>query len=162
MINESVQKALNEQLNKELSSAYLYLAMSADFEQKNLFGFAKWMKVQSGEELKHADKIYGFILERGGKVDLMTIEKPQQSWESAMKAFQDAYEHEKFITNSIYSVLELSQSQKDYATVEFLQWYVKEQVEEEAQTEQIVKKLEMIGDTPAGLFMLDQELGHRE
>ncbi|MGB4688508.1 ferritin [Coprothermobacter proteolyticus] len=162
MLTETVEKALNEQINKELFSAYLYLSMAADFESKNLAGFAKWMKAQSAEELNHAMKLFNYVLERGGHVELMAIEKPQQTWESPLKAFQDAYDHERFITQSIYSLLEIAQSAKDYGTMEFLQWYVKEQVEEEAQAEHVMKKLEMINDAPAGLLMLDHELGQRE
>lgn len=162
MLTETVEKALNEQINKELFSAYLYLSMAADFESKNLAGFAKWMKAQSAEELNHAMKLFNYVLERGGHVELMAIEKPQQTWESPLKAFQDAYDHERFITQSIYSLLEIAQSAKDYGTMEFLQWYVKEQVEEEAQADHIVKKLEMINDAPAGMLMLDHELGQRE
>jgi len=162
MLTETVEKALNEQINKELFSAYLYLSMAADFESKNLSGFAKWMTAQSGEELSHAMKLFNYVLERGGHVELMAIDKPQQTWESPLRAFQDAYDHEKFITQSIYGLLEIAQSAKDYGTMEFLQWYVKEQVEEEAQADRIVKKLEMIKDEPAGLLMLDRELGNRE
>ena len=162
MLTETVEKALNEQINKELYSAYLYLSMAADFESKNLAGFAKWMKAQSAEELNHAMKLFNYVLERGGHVELMAIEKPQQTWESPLKVFEDAYDHERFITQSIYSLLEVAQSAKDYGTMEFLQWYVKEQVEEEAQADHIVKKLEMINDAPAGLLMLDHELGQRE
>ncbi len=162
MLTETVEKALNEQINKELFSAYLYLSMAADFESKNLSGFAKWMTAQAGEELNHAMKLFNYVLERGGQVELMAIDKPQQTWESPLRAFQDAYDHEKFITQSIYGLLEIAQSAKDYGTMEFLQWYVKEQVEEEAQADRIVKKLEMIKDEPAGLFMLDHELGNRE
>lgn len=162
MLTETVEKALNEQINKELFSAYLYLSMAADFESKNLAGFAKWMKAQSAEELNHAMKLFNYVLERGGHVELMAIEKPQQTWESPLKVFQDAYDHERFITQSIYSLLEIAQSAKDYGTMEFLQWYVKEQVEEEAHAEHVMKKLEMINDAPAGLLMLDHELGQRE
>lgn len=162
MLTETVEKALNEQINKELFSAYLYLSMAADFESKNLSGFARWMRVQSQEELNHAMKLFDYVVERGGRVELMAIDKPQQTWESPLRAFQDAYDHEKFITQSINGLLEIAQSAKDYGTMEFLQWYVKEQVEEEAQTDRIVKKLEMIKDEPAGLFMLDHELGMRE
>jgi len=162
LLTETVEKALNEQINKELFSAYLYLSMAADFESKNLAGFAKWMKAQSAEELNHAMKLFNYVLERGGHVELMAIEKPQQTWESPLKGFQDAYDHERFITQSIYSLLEIAQSAKDYGTMEFLQWYVKEQVEEEAHAEHVMKKLEMINDAPAGLLMLDHELGQRE
>ncbi len=162
MLTETVEKALNEQINKELFSAYLYLSMAADFESKNLAGFAKWMKAQSAEDLNHAMKLFNYVLERGGHVELMAIEKPQQTWESPLKVFQDAYDHERFITQSIYSLLEIAQSAKDYGTMEFLQWYVKEQVEEEAHAEHVMKKLEMINDAPAGLLMLDHELGQRE
>jgi len=140
LLTETVEKALNEQINKELFSAYLYLSMAADFESKNLAGFAKWMKAQSAEELNHAMKLFNYVLERGAR-GAYGHREASATWESPLKVFQDAYDHERFITQSIYSLLEIAQSAKDYGTMEFLQWYVKEQVEEEAQAEHVMKSL---------------------
>lgn len=162
MINEKVLKALNEQVGKEIFSSYLYLSMASYFDSIDLLGFGKWMKVQAREELGHAMKIYEFIYERGGRVELPAIEKPQSNWESPLKAFEAAYNHERFITESINKIYSLAKEENDYATQEFLNWFVKEQVEEEAQTELILKKLQKLQDSPTALYMLDKEAGSRE
>ena len=121
IISKKVEKALNSQVNAELFSAYLYLSMSADFESKSLTGFAKWLKIQAKEEVEHAMKIYNYLLERGGKVELEKIEKPKTEWETPLEAFNDAYEHEKKVTSLIYGLVEIAQAEKDYATNEMLQ-----------------------------------------
>ncbi|KAF2961025.1 ferritin [Fervidobacterium sp. 2310opik-2] len=162
MISERVLKALNEQVGKEIFSSYLYLSMATYFDSIDLLGFGKWMKVQAREELGHAMKIYEFIYERGGRVELPAIEKPQSNWESPLKAFEAAYNHERFITESINKIYSLAKEENDYATQEFLNWFVKEQVEEEAQTELILKKLQKLQDSPTALYMLDKEAGSRE
>jgi len=162
MLSKKMEDALNKQLNAEMFSGYLYLSMSADFETKALTGFAHWMAVQAKEELEHAKKFYHYILERGGKVKLAQIDAPKNEWDSPLSAFSDAYEHEKKITKSIYELLELAQQEKDYATQEMLQWFVKEQVEEEAQTQLIVEQLKLIGDSKNGWFALDHRLSKRE
>ncbi len=162
MISEKVLKALNEQVGKEIFSSYLYLSMASYFDSIDLLGFGKWMKVQAREELGHAMKIYEFIYERGGRVELPAIEKPQSNWESPLKAFEAAYHHERFITDSIYKIYSLANEEKDYATQEFLNWFVKEQIEEETQTELIFKKLQKLQDSPVALYMLDKEVGTRE
>ncbi len=161
MISERVVKALNEQIGKEVFSSYLYLSMASYFDSIDLPGFAKWMKVQASEELGHAKKIYEFVYDRGGRVELPAIEKPKCEWEFPLRAFEDAYEHEVFITKSIHSILDIAREEKDYATNEFLQWFVKEQVEEELQVELIVKNLKRLGDSPVAIYMLDKELGSR-
>ncbi|ABS61228.1 ferritin [Fervidobacterium nodosum] len=161
MISEKVLKALNEQVGKEIFSSYLYLSMATYFDSIDLLGFGKWMKVQAREELGHAMKIYEFIYERGGRVELPAIEKPQSNWESPLKAFEAAYNHERFITESINKIYSLAKEENDYATQEFLNWFVKEQVEEEAQTELILKKLQKLQDSPTALYMLDKEVGSR-
>ncbi|HOJ94154.1 MAG TPA: ferritin, partial [Fervidobacterium nodosum] len=143
-------------------SSYLYLSMATYFDSIDLLGFGKWMKVQAREELGHAMKIYEFIYERGGRVELPAIEKPQSNWESPLKAFEAAYNHERFITESINKIYSLAKEENDYATQEFLNWFVKEQVEEEAQTELILKKLQKLQDSPTALYMLDKEAGSRE
>jgi ferritin len=161
-MSEKVLKALNEQVGKEIFSAYLYLSMATYFDAMDLPGFAKWMKVQAKEELGHAMKIYDFLYERGSKVELPALEKPKSSWKSPLEAFEAAYEHEKSITKSINNILEIARKEKDYATEQFLAWFIKEQVEEEAQTDLIVRKLKKLQDSPTGLYMLDRELGSRE
>ncbi len=161
MINENMLKALNEQVNKELFSSYLYLSMSAYAESIGLKGFANWLKVQAQEELDHAMKLYNYIIERGGKIELEEIKKPKNNWNSITEVVSEAYEHEQFITNSINELMNLATSEKDYATINMLQWFVNEQVEEEASFLEILDNLNLIGDEKRGLFMLDREMGQR-
>ncbi|MEJ2103704.1 MAG: ferritin [Ignavibacteriaceae bacterium] len=161
MLSKKMQDALNNQLNEELFSSYLYLSIAAHFEEKNLKGFANWFKIQSSEEYGHAMKFYGFIVQTGGVVKLKQIGAPKTSWKSVMEAFKDTLAHEKKITGLIHKLVDLAMQSKDYATNNFLQWFVTEQVEEEATVEEILHKLEMIGDNKGGLYMLDRELGAR-
>lgn len=161
MIAEKIQNALNKQLNAEFYSSYFYLSMSAYFESKDLMGFAQWFRVQANEEYAHAMKIFDYIYQIGGSVKLMEIKGPKTDWNTFLEVFQDTYEHEQNVTKSINEILDLAYKEKDHATVNFLQWFVSEQVEEEATAQQNVKKMEMIGDSKAGLFMLDRELGGR-
>ncbi|MFQ3675174.1 MAG: ferritin [Endomicrobiia bacterium] len=162
MLKPQIEKELNNQLNRESFSAYLYLSMAAYFENENLKGFAHWLKVQAKEETGHAMKFFNHIIERNGKVSLEKIDAPKTVWNSPLEAFQDAYEHEKKITNFINEILEIAKSEKDYATDNFLQWFVSEQVEEEAQTLEIVQKLKQINASVGGLLVLDHHLGKRE
>jgi len=161
-LRTNVEKALNDQLVEELGSAYLYLAMAADFAAKQLPGMAKWMEVQAQEEVGHAMRFYRHILERGGKVTLQGLPQPQASWESPLAAFSAALAHEQHITSRIHALVELARAEKDYPAEAFLQWFVNEQVEEEAQLEPIIHRLKLVGDHPPALFILDQELGARE
>ncbi|ASJ09390.1 ferritin [Thermococcus siculi] len=161
MLGERMLKALNEQITKELFSAYFYLGIAAYFKDKGFDGFAAWMEAQAEEELGHAIRIYDYVFERGGKVELEKVEKPKQNFESPLKAFEAVYLHEVGVTESIYRLVEIAQEEKDHATYQFLQWFVEEQVEEEATAKSIVDKLKIIGDNPQGLFMLDRELGAR-
>ncbi|MDK2887026.1 MAG: ferritin [Thermosipho sp. (in: thermotogales)] len=161
MLNEKVEKALNEQIKKEIYSAYLYFSMATYFDSENLKGFANWMKKQAKEELDHAMRIYNYVYEKGGRVELQAIEKPKCKWDSPLAAFEEALAHEKFITDSIYKLYELTQEEKDYATSSMLKWFIDEQVEEESQTEEIVHKIKMLSSSPNGLYMLDRELGQR-
>lgn len=161
MISKKIQEALNNQLNAEFYSSYFYLSMSAYFESKDLQGFAQWFRLQADEEYAHAMKIFDYVYQIGGEVKLMKIDGPKTDWDSFLEVFQDTFEHEQNVTNSINALLDLSISEKDHATVNFLQWFVSEQVEEEATAQQNVKKMEMIGDSKSGLFMLDRELGGR-
>jgi ferritin len=161
MINPKVEGALNDQVRKEFYSYYLYLSMAAHFESMNLKGFAHWMKIQANEETKHAMKIYEHIIQRGGKVILLQVDAPPSSWKSAKEMFAEAYQHEQKVTESINKIVELSKAEKDNASEIFLQWFVNEQVEEEASTYEIAQKLQMIGDAAPALFMLNAELGKR-
>jgi len=161
MIKEKIQEALNKQLNAELFSSYLYLSMAAYFESINLKGFANWMRVQTQEELVHAMKFYNFIIERGGKAVLSAIEGPPTQWKSPLAVFEHAYKHEQKVTGLINNLVDLSIAEQDHATNNFLQWFVAEQVEEEASADEVVQKIKLIGDATGGLFMLDQELAQR-
>jgi len=161
MASKKMMDSLNNHLNEELYSSYLYLSMSAYFEAKNLKGFANWFKIQSQEEYGHGMKFYSFIQQVGGKVTLKAIKAPKITWKSFMEVFAETLAHEKHITGLINKLVGQAIQEKDYATNNFLQWFVNEQVEEEATVEEIINKLEMIGDAKSGLFMMDRELGAR-
>lgn len=162
MLKDSVLKILNKQINEEMYSSYLYLSMSAFFSSINLDGFAKWMRIQSQEEYAHAMKIYDYVLQRDGKVMLTKIETPKPVWKSPLEVFQETLKHEKHISACIHQIVNLAIKEKDHATNHFFQWFVGEQVEEEATANAIVEKMKLIGDTKSGLFMLDRELGQRQ
>jgi ferritin len=162
MLSKTMEEALNKQVNRELYSSYLYLGMSAWFETQNLKGFAGWMKVQSGEERNHAMKIYEYIIARQGKVALGDIEAPKAKWTAAGKVFDEVYAHEQKVTGMIDALVDLAVREKDHATFEMLQWFVKEQVEEEANAAAICEKIKTIGDIPGHLFYLDHELSKRK
>ncbi len=162
MLSSKMQEALNEQVNAEMYSAYIYLSMGAWFEEQNLSGFANWMKVQAQEEMAHAMKIYGFIFERGGKVAFKAIDAPPAEWDSPTAVFQHVLEHEQKVTGLINNLVDLAEQENDRATCSFLQWFVDEQVEEEASADQVVKQLEMVGDSPGPMFMLNNLLGQRQ
>ena len=161
MIKEKIQGALNDQLNWELYSAYIYFAMAAYFESVNLPGCANWMKVQAQEELTHVMKFYDFVNERGGRVTLAAVEAPPAEWDSPLAAFVNAYEHEQGVSERINKLVDVAVAESDHATNGFLQWFVTEQVEEEASVDEIVQKLKLVGKEGGGLFMLDGELAQR-
>ena len=161
MLSDKVQEGLNKQLNAELYSSYLYLSMSAYFHSINLRGFANWMRVQAQEELVHVTKFYDFINERDSRVVLRPVEGPPSEWASPLAAFEDAYRHEQKVTGLINGLVDLSIEEKDHATNNFLQWFVAEQVEEEASANDVVQQLKLLGDDRNGLFMLDRELAQR-
>ncbi|MBN1540614.1 ferritin [candidate division KSB1 bacterium] len=162
MISKKMESALNEQINKELYSAYIYLSMATYLAEQRYDGMASFMKVQAQEEVAHAMKIYGYVEEQGGRVLLDAIKKPESDFKSVKTVFQTALDHEKYITKSIHELVDLAIGEKDHATKTFLDWFVTEQVEEEANMDQIVGKLEMIGGQGHGLFMLDGHLGQRK
>ena len=161
MLSKKIEDVLNDQINAEFYSAYLYLSMEAYFESANLPGFANWMRVQTQEELTHAMKIYDFVNERGGTVSLKSIAQPPTKWQSPLAAFDGAYKHEQSVTGRINDLVNLAVKEADHATNTFLQWFVNEQVEEEKSANDIVQKLKLMADAPGGMYMIDQELGQR-
>ena len=161
MITEKMEQAFNEQINKELYSAYLYLSMQAYFEKLNLTGFVNWMSVQVQEENAHAMGMYNYLNERGGKIELMAIDKPQTDWDSPLDVFKHVLEHEEYVTSRINALMDVADEVKDRAALSFLDWYVKEQVEEESNVGGVLAKLELIGEDKHALLLLDQELATR-
>jgi len=161
MLSKKLEAALNIQINEEYYSSYIYLAMAAYLEDKNLDGCAHWMQMQAQEEYQHAMKIFDYMVDRGARVVLTEVQAPPKEWDSPLAAFEGALEHEQYMTGNINKLTDLAIAEKDHATGNLLQWYVTEQVEEEAQVEDIVKKLEMMGTDGPGLFMMDRELKNR-
>lgn len=161
MINEKVGKILNEQVNKELYSAYLYLSMSAYFSDIGLLGFANWMRVQFQEEQAHAMFIYDFLLDRGEKVILTAIDAPRTTWASPLEVMEEVLKHEIYVTGLINNVVSVAEDVKDRATMSYMNWFVDEQVEEEANAKEIIDKLKLIGDDKSALYLLDKDLAAR-
>jgi ferritin len=161
MISKKLQDAINEQINRELYSEYLYSAMRAWFTSQSLDGFANWMMVQTKEEHAHGMGFYQYLLERGGTVILKAIAQPPAEFQTPLHAFEMVLEHEHFITSSINDLMDLAIKEKDHALKSFLQWYVDEQVEEEANDEKIINMLKLVKDRPEGLLFMDKELAVR-
>jgi len=161
MINKIMQDAMNDQINKELYSSYLYLSMAAYFENRNLSGFAHWMRVQEAEERGHAMKFYDFILERGGKVTLGAITAPKTEWKSTLEVAEEVASHEAQVTASIYALYETALTEKDYPAQIMLQWFISEQVEEEKNAADIVANLKLIEERGTAVLMIDHHLAKR-
>lgn len=161
MLSKKMEKAFNEQINAELYSAYLYLAMSAYFEAEGYAGMAQWMRTQYQEEEFHALKMFDYVSERGGRVILKAIDAPKATWKSPENVFAETLKHEQLVTSLIHKLVKLARAEDDYASESFLSWYVAEQVEEEASAEAILQKVKMVGKTGNALYMLDKELGQR-
>lgn len=162
MITKAMQDAMNEQINKEWFSSYLYLSMAAYFEQRNLSGFAHWMRIQADEERGHAMKFYDFIIECGGRVTLKAIDAPKTEWSSTLEVAEEVAAHEAKVTASIYALYELAQKEKDYPSQVMLQWFISEQVEEEKNAAEIVADLKLIEERGTAVLMLDKQLGKRK
>ena len=160
-LSKKMQDALNEQIKEELASSYIYLSMAAYCESINLPGFAKWMQVQSQEELEHALKFYGYIHDRGGRVILQALEQPPAEFAGPKDVFEKTLAHEQFITGRIHMLYGMAVAEKDYASLGLLQWFVDEQVEEEKNAGEILEVLKMIGEKGQGLIMLDRQLAQR-
>lgn len=162
MISKKLNEALNKQINAEMYSSYMYLAMSAWCESEFLGGFADWLRVQSQEEWGHAMKIYDYVQERSGEIKLFEIAPTKTQWQSAAQVFDVVYRHEQKVTGLIHDLVALAAAEKDPAAGVFLNWFVTEQVEEEASAEKAVALLKMVGDSKNGLLMLDHQMGKRK
>ena len=161
MLKQNIQDAINDQINAELYSAYLYYSMSAYFESISLKGFSHWMRVQALEEMTHVQKFFSYINDRGGRVLVKPIEAPPTEWESPLAIFEATYAHEVQVTALINKLMDLALAESDHASCNFLQWFVAEQVEEEASADDIVQKLKLVDKSEGGLFLLDQEMDKR-
>jgi len=161
-MNKKIEGMLVEQMNFELSSGYIYLSMAAWCDSVNLSGFGSWMKVQAAEEKNHAMKMYHYLIESGARPVWGAISAPKTEWSSVKEVFEDALKHEKSVTSRIYAIADAAIEAKDHATRVFLDWYVKEQVEEEASADEVLKKIEMVAATSQGLYLLDKEMGARK
>ncbi|MCL4246784.1 MAG: ferritin [Anaerolineae bacterium] len=161
MLSQKMQDALNAQINMELGAFYTYLSMSAHFTTDNLLGLAAWMRHHADEEMTHAMKIYDFIQQRRGQVVLQALAAPKTSWSSAIEAVEDALHHEEKVTASINQLVDLARQERDHATDSFLQWFVDEQVEEEAVVDEILQQLKRVGDFAPALFMIDRQLAEQ-
>lgn len=161
MISPKMTDAINQQINAELYSSYLYMSMSAYFEDVQLPGCAHWMVVQAQEEMTHALRLYQHLIERGGRALMKAIDGPETQWDSPLACFQAVAEHEAKVTALINGLMALAREENDFASEGFLQWFVKEQVEEEASAADVVGKVKMAQDAQGGLYMLDKELAAR-
>jgi ferritin len=162
MIGDKVQKAINDQITAEFYSSYLYLAMSAWCEDQNLKGFARWMRVQAEEEKQHGFKLFDYLVDRGGKVILGALDAPPENFDSIEDIFRKTLEHERKVTARIHKLNELAIQEKDHATVAHLQWFITEQVEEEASAEEILNQIKMVEGRPGTIFYIDRHVGKRE
>ncbi len=161
MLSKKMEKAINEQINAEFFSAYLYLSMSAYFESEGYEGMANWMWTQYQEEEAHAMRFFAYVNERGGRVILKALDAPAATWKSPEHVFAETLKHEQKVTGLINKLVKLARTEDDYASDSFLRWFVDEQVEEEATAEGILQKVKMVGKTGNALYMLDKELGQR-
>jgi ferritin len=161
MISKAMQDAINEQIKNEFYSAYMYLSMSAYFQEKNLPGFAAWLRVQFREEQVHALKLYDHVLDRGGRIELKALTQPPAEWKTNLEAFQHVLEHEQHVTSLINKVYETALAEKDYPAQVLLHWFINEQVEEEKNATEIVEQLKLIDARGTAVYVLDHQLGKR-
>jgi ferritin len=161
MIKKAVQDALNKQIAKEMFSSNLYLAMAAYYHSVNLNGFANWMRIQAQEETMHSMKFFNYVIDRGGNALIAKLDAPKSTWKSPLDCFENVLEHEKSITESINKLVDVALKESDHATNIMLQWFVNEQVEEEATATDILERLRMVASNTSALFLLDSELKQR-
>ena len=160
-LSDTMTAAINDQIKAEFDSAYIYLAMSAYFEDAGLAGMAHWMKKQYKEEVEHAEKFIDYLYQRGARVIIPEIARPKESYNDALDVFKTAYNHEQYVTSRIYKLVDMAVAEKDYATQSMLKWFVDEQMEEEVNTGGIVAKLEFLGNDKHSVYMVDRELAAR-
>ncbi len=160
-MNKKVSELLNNQINKEFYSAYLYLDMANFYTQKGLDGFANWYEIQAKEEQDHAMLMYQYLQNNGEKVTLEAIAKPDKTFETILDPLEAGLEHEKYVTSLINTIYEAAQNEKDFRTTQFLDWFIKEQCEEEKNSMDLITKMELFGDDARSLYMLNSELGSR-
>ncbi|KQR95607.1 ferritin [Chryseobacterium sp. Leaf180] len=161
MVSERIAQLINEQIGHEQYAAQYYLSMSAWFSAKDLDGIANYFRVQSKEELMHADKMFDYLNDVGGEIIISDIPKPPHLFENPVDIFTKALEHERKVTKSIFNIVKSANEEGDFATTAFLQWFITEQVEEEASASQYVTKIKMVCDNPSALYLFDQELAQR-
>ena len=161
MTTSKVSDLMNEQVKNELESFYIYLSMAAYFHEQNLDGMAHWMRVQAHEETTHAMKFFDHIIDRGGEAVLLDLKQLKKTWSSPLEAWKDAYAHEQFITSKIHAIVKVVRAENDYSAEPLMDWFVKEQIEEEKNTDGIARQLERVGESKDGLYMLDKELAAR-
>jgi ferritin len=161
MISKKMQDAINEQVAAEFYSAHIYLSMAAYLESIDLPGFANWMRIQYQEELSHGQKLFQYVIDRDGRSLMKAIDGPQVEWKGPLDVFETAYKHEQKVTGLINNLVDIAKAEKDHATDIFLEWFVNEQVEEEASAKKVIQQLKMMGDSKAALFQLDRELALR-
>lgn len=161
MLTEKMEQLLNDQIQKELFSAYLYLSMSAYLEEENLKGYAHWFMIQVQEERDHALILYNYVLAAGGRVRLQAIEQPKADFASIEEVLTETLAHERFITGSIYDLADAANAARDHKTVQMLQWFIGEQVEEEDNARNNIDQYRLFGGDPKGLYMLDREMAAR-
>ena len=161
MLKNSLEEAINKQINAEIYSSGLYYSMAAYFESLSLKGFAKWLRVQALEELTHVQRFFAYLNNRGARVLMQAVGAPPTEWDSPLAAFEEVLAHEQKVTGLINGLMDLALKESDHATVNFLNWFIGEQVEEEASSEEAVQQLKLVEKTEGGLFLLDQEMGKR-
>ena len=162
MIKQNIEEEINNQIQEEFQSAYAYLAISAWFEEKNLSGFASWLKAQWQEEIEHGMKFYNHLIQRDGQPILQNIDKPKVQFDSPLKAFEFALEQEQHITKRINKMYNLAKEEDDYPLKNLLLWFIDEQVEEEEMVQDVIDKLKLVGEDGSGLYLLDREMGERQ
>lgn len=161
MVSERIGSLINEQIKKEQYAAQYYLSMSAWFSARDLDGIANYFRVQSKEELMHADKMFDYLNDVGGTIIVGEIPQPPHDFANFVEVFEKALEHEKIVTKSIFNIVKNANDEGDFATVNFMQWFINEQVEEEASASQLLTKIKMVCDNPSALYLFDQELAQR-
>lgn len=161
MISNNINNIINEQINKEFYSGYLYLSMSAHLKELGLFGFASWTRLQAKEEVEHGLKLFDYLIERNSFVTLKQIKTPEFEFNGIISIFNNIYEHEKCITTSVMKIAKAAEEECDRTTLSFIDWFIQEQIEEEQAVKNIIKRLELFGDDKTSLFLMDKELGER-